>query len=326
MRVEPDTQSCPQCGARVITDPCMPATATSATQTATSTTGVATVAAGGVCGSWGSGGRQKFALLAVGILALALAGCAGAPAESAPASPPSIAETPEVTPSPIQEPTPTASPSPTPEPAPVEVARISVSSEQPTYREVWGELHNPNATHGWLRAAVEITALGPGGEVLGVQSGPLAGAPCCTVYRLGPDGSYAVNMLVDGAVEVAGLEIRIIDDPVEWSDVESAIPSVTLLSPVLSVNSFVANQSSYSVTGRVEVAEGGPFNIQVLAFIEGSDGRFWVAQALPECVTAGAPVAFEATSIGPTLLGATLGQVLAVTTTVPGHTDPPPGC
>jgi hypothetical protein len=230
------------------------------------------------------------------------------------------------TPSPTEEPSPTASPSPTPKPAPVEVIRISVSSDQPTYREVWGELHNPNVAHGWLRSAVEITALGPGGEVLGVQSGPLPGAPCCTVYRLGPNGSYAVNMLVDGPVEVAGLEIRIVDDAVQWANVESAIPEVALLSPALSVNSFVGNESSYSVTGRVEVAEGGPFNIQVLAFVEGSDGRFWVAQGLPECVSAGAPVAFEATSIGPTLAGATLGQVIAVTTTVPGHTAPPPGC
>ena len=172
---------------------------------------------------------------------------------------------------------------------------------------------------------MELTALGPNGEVLAVQTGALPGAPCCTVYRIGPTGKYAVNMLVEGSVQVDDLEIRIVDDPVVWEGVEAALPEVSVIAPALSATSFVADETNYSVTGRVEIAEGGPYNVQIMAFIEGDEG-FWVAQGGPDCLSAGSPAGFEVTSIGPTLSNPTLGEVIAVTTTVPGHTDPPPGC
>jgi hypothetical protein len=132
--------------------------------------------------------------------------------------------------------------------------------------------------------------------------------------------------ITNKAASVGGVEVRPTDDWVAWQEIASAVPAVTVTGTKFSIGSGFGGEKEVTLTGRVEVASGGPYNVIVLATVEGSNG-FLALTTDVDCINSGKRYAFEATTFAVLPKSPKLGKVWAVTTTVPGvGTDVPPGC
>ncbi|MCV0377536.1 hypothetical protein [Microbacterium sp.] len=186
-------------------------------------------------------------------------------------------------------------------------------------------IDNPNEGIGLIRAGFELTLLAEDGaiiEVVGSQG--LPGAPCCTIYQLPPGGSFGLSfpMNPDGP-RVHSVELVVIDEWVDWGSVD--IPAVELSNVSVQSDDF----SGPRVTGRATVptaASRGPFNVWVVGFADSPSGFIVAANAI-ECVRTPDPRAFDVNSFVFDAQGPyELLDVVAYTTTVPGVTQPAPGC
>jgi hypothetical protein len=189
------------------------------------------------------------------------------------------------------------------------------------------EIRNPNIEWGLVRAPFEATLLDKDGTVLAVEGNDgLPGAPCCTIYLLGPGETYP--LFLSPVKKLASVEIRVIGDWELWEDVAAEAPKVEVTGPKLRIRKFVGSEKDIHVTGRIEVDREGPFNVQVRARIDGPSGKFMWLSDFVDCVTAGKAYAFDIWDLAVPPKKAKLGEVVATVTTVPGFgaTDQPPGC
>ena len=250
-----------------------------------------------------------------------------APLSPAPTTP---GETAEVTATPVVATiTPTASPTQTPTaaptaamPAPVEIVRFSQLGTRLTV-----EIRNPNDDFGLVRSAFELAVIGDDGGIIAVVGGQgLPGASCCTIYHLPPGGRYGLTeeFLPVGA-DVASVELTVLSRWEIWSELDPA--EVTLSNVTLRDEGFAGGERIFTLTGRVQVDQPGPFNTVVQGFVDAGDG-FFVIEAIAECVGAGGARAFEGQTFAEAGRDATLGEIAAFVTTVEGagDTDEPPGC
>ncbi len=266
------------------------------------------------------------------LAAVLAAGCGGQPqlvaSDGAPTSTAAAASPSQVRHSPVasESAVPASAAGGTPTPAPP--IDLIVERFERNALTVFVELRNPNETYGLLRTDVVLTALDESGHVLGVQEGPLPGAPCCTIYRLAPKETYLMETLFEDAKSVSSIEVRLKGEWLNWTQVVDELPVVTLTGEKLRIRPFTGAEKEVALTGRVAVAGGGaPFNVQVLGLVEGAN-EFIVVKTLVECVVGPAAAGFEASFLGVPPDDARLVRAWAVTTTVPGLTTPgqPPGC
>lgn len=262
-------------------------------------------------------------LTTLAVLAVALAACGGyntvgvatATAQASPTQ--TEAQTPTVEPTP----TATASPTPTPEPeaAAPEVAFNHLGST------LMVRIDNPNEGVGLIRAGFELTLLAEDGaiiEVVGSQG--LPGAPCCTIYQLPPGGSFGLSYPMNpNGPRVHGVELVVTHEWVEWDSVD--VPVVELSDVSVQSDEF----SGPRVTGRVTVPtadSAGPFNAWVVGLVDSPSGLIVAADSV-ECVRTPQARAFDVNSFVFDVQGPyELIEAVAYTTTVPGVTQPAPGC
>jgi len=268
---------------------------------------------------------RLIALLALAMIALA--GCGQNDTvglATATIDPASQAETSEETPT--EEPT--ASPSPTPSPAPEarapEIVAFNVV-ETDFQKVLMVRLSNPNEGVGLIRTGFELTAVAEDGTIIDVYGTEgVPGAACCTIYRLPPGGEFGLNIPMDpGAAVPTSLELAITGRWVDWSSVE---PPESELSDVTVTQ---AEFSGPSLSGRVTTpaaAEEGPFNILVVGFVQSPHGLLVISDSV-SCVATADARAFSIDSFLGGIQGPyTLESAVAYTTTVPGVTEPAPGC
>ena len=257
------------------------------------------------------------------LLSLTLAACAGdntvgvATATAQPS--PRDTATPVATP----EPTPTLNPTPSPTPEP------EAAAPEVAFNHVGGTLmvriDNPNEGIGLIRAGFELTLLADDGAIIEVVgSGGMPGAACCTIYQLPPGGSFGLSFPMNpNGPRVHSVELVVIDEWTDWDSVD--VPTVELSNVSVQSDDF----SGPRVTGRATVpsaAAVGPFNVWVVGFVESPSG-FIVAASSVECVRTPDPRAFDVNSFVFDVSGPyELQDVFAYTTTVPGVTQPAPGC
>jgi hypothetical protein len=191
------------------------------------------------------------------------------------------------------------------------------------------EVKNPNTAWGIVRGTFELTVLDKSGSILAVVGNRgLPGAVCCTIYQLPPGGLYAFDLTYElsNVAAARSFEIRVTGGWVEWAPIAGDVPVATVSNAKFSSSSFIGSERSLSVTGRVSVGTGGPYNVWVFALIQGSNGFLYLSGDVA-CLSAGSKAAFEAKTLAVPPKGATLKRVSAFTTTVPGvGNDQPPGC
>lgn len=251
-------------------------------------------------------------LVAVLVLAACDEGRTSLQSTATAVSSPSAVATP--TESPTAAPTATSEPTPTPTPE-AEVVAPDIVGFLQHGSSLSVRLHNPNEGHGLIRSPFELTILDESGGIIAVEgSSGLPGASCCTIYQLPPGGDYGLNVFMRPDTPAIGsLELTIPGDPwVEWSAVEPPMTTVE--------GATLQAQFSLTVTGRVSVDQPGPFNVRVFGFADTAAGQIVIADVV-ECVTAGTPRAFEVSAFNTEPIDATLAEVIAYTTTVPGHSD-----
>jgi hypothetical protein len=97
---------------------------------------------------------------------------------------------------------------------------------------------------------------------------------CCTIYQLPPGGLYAFDLRYElsNVAAARSFEIRVTGGWVEWAPIASDVPVVTVSNAKFSSTAFIGSERSLSVTGRVSVNVGGPYNVWVFALIQGSNG------------------------------------------------------
>lgn len=185
------------------------------------------------------------------------------------------------------------------------------------------EVRNPSDTWGLVRADFEVVTTDKAGAVLDVQHEGLPGTLCCTIYQLPPGGSYLILPgFFKSLSNIAAVEVRPINGWHKWAEVASEVPEVKLTG----VRFRTEDQFYGSITGRVEVAQAGPFNVILLSFIEGSNG-FLGVQDTVDCIDIGRAYAFKVAVYGQRPKGAKLGRLLAFTSTIPYvGMDNPIGC
>lgn len=263
------------------------------------------------------------------VLLAALTACSGnEPVGVATATARPVASPSEADPSPTAEPTPepTATPTPAPEARAPEIASFNVVADDFT-KYLMVRIHNPNEDVGLLRSGFELTAVAEDGAIIDVfGTEGLPGASCCTIYRLPPGGDFGVNLPLDASAPAVGsVELAVTARWTEWADLD--VPE----SDLSDVNVVPTEYSGPQITGRVttpSAVEDGPFNIWIVGFVESAAGMVVISGSV-DCVSTADARAFaidsflgESAAPGPY----TLESVVAYTTTVPGVTDPTPGC
>lgn len=234
-------------------------------------------------------------------------------------------------------PTPSPTPSPTSEAAAPEITSFSVI-EGVSNKGLMVRVHNPNDGVGLIQAGFELTALAADGAIIDIHglSEGFPGGACCTIYRLPPNGDFGFSIFMHPSAESpASLELAVTGweraghhgrPPalwVDWSTVELPLSEVS--DATVSVASFGGGPQ---VTGRVTIAaaQEGPFNVWIVAFVDSPVGQLVVADVV-ECVSTADPRAFSIETFISGLQGPyTLESIVAYTTTVPGVTQPAPGC
>jgi hypothetical protein len=126
------------------------------------------------------------------------------------------------------------------------------------------------------------------------------------------------------AAEVASLELAVTGRWTDWATVDA--PESELTNVTVSPSEFAGPQ----MTGRVATATAasdGPFNVWVVGFIESSAGLVVISGSV-DCVATADARAFAIDSfLGDAAPGPyELQEAVAYTTTVPGVTEPAPGC
>jgi len=186
-------------------------------------------------------------------------------------------------------------------------------------------IDNPNEGIGLIRAGFELTLLAQDGAIIEVVgAGGLPGASCCTIYQLPPGGSFGLTFPMNpSGPRVHSVELVVIDEWIAWDSVD--VPVVELSNVSVQSDDF----SGPRVTGRATVpaaAAVGPFNVWVVGFVNSPSGLI-VAANVVECVRTPDPRAFDVDSFVFDAQGPyELIDVFAYTTTVPGVTQPAPGC
>lgn len=257
------------------------------------------------------------------LLSLTLAACGGdnTVGVATATAQPSPSDTP--TPMATQEPTPTVIPSPTPTPEP-EAAAPEVAFNH-LGSTLMVRIDNPNEGIGLIRAGFELTLLADDGAIIEVVgSRGLPGAACCTIYQLPPGGSFGLSYPMNpNGPRVHSVELVVVDEWVDWDSVD--VPAVELSNVSVQSDDF----SGPRVTGRASVPTAdseGPFNVWIVGFVDSPSG-FIVAANAVECVRTSDPRAFDVNSFVFDVQGPyELLDVVAYTTTVPGVTQPAPGC
>jgi len=227
--------------------------------------------------------------------------------------------------------TPAATDTPSPSPSPTPEARAPEIAEFNVIRGDFGNtlmvrLHNPNDGVGLIRTGFELTAVADDGAIIDVYgTDGLPGASCCTIYRLPPGGDFGLWIQMDqGAADPATIELAVTGRWVDWSTVEA---------PESVLSDLTVNQTEFAgpqLTGRVTTpgaAADGPFNVWVVGFVDSPTGLIVIADSV-DCVATGDARAFAIDSF---IIGAvqgpyTLVNAVGYTTTVPGVTEPAPGC
>lgn len=226
---------------------------------------------------------------------------------------------------PTATPTPTATVSPSPSPTPEPEAQAPEMAFNQLGSTLMVRIDNPNEGIGLIRAGFELTLLAEDGaiiEVVGAQG--LPGAACCTIYQLPPGGSFGLSYPMNpNGPRVHSVELVVVDEWVDWDTVD--VPAVELSNVSVQSDDF----SGPRVTGRAAVpsaAAKGPFNVWVVGFTDSPSG-FIVAASAVECVRTPDPRAFDVNAFAFNAQGPyELIDVVAYTTTVPGVTQPAPGC
>jgi hypothetical protein len=239
------------------------------------------------------------------------------------------------TPTPTPTPTPTFPPIATPNatvapPEPLEAVRGTLLFEggKGTAATLFVVVHNPNAVWGIVRGTFEVTAVDSAGQVVAVfgQDG-VPGAACCTIYQLPPLGTYWVSGDATAAIAkvIKSIEIRVVTGWTEWSQAVTARADVTVSGTRLRVD----DGGNAHVTGRIKINDpnGRKYNVAVFAVLNGGNGSIF-ASTVVDCVEASTGAAFEAVARLGGLTKAKLGDVIGMTTTIPGvgAIDSPPGC
>ena len=261
-------------------------------------------------------------LVLVGCTANDRVGVTTATADASPTG--TAAATPEQTPEPTATEEPTASPAPTPEARAPEIAAFNVVATDYS-KTLMVRLHNPNEGVGLIRAGFELTALGGDGSIIDVYGTEgLPGASCCTIYRLPPGGDFGLALMMDpGAPDVSGLELAVTARWTDWAGVEAPDSELSNLSVV------ATDFSGPQLTGRVttpQAATDGPFNVWITGFVDSPDGMIVLSGSV-DCVATADARAFAIDSFLGGMQGPyTLESAVAYTTTVPGETEPAPGC
>jgi hypothetical protein len=263
----------------------------------------------------------------VAVLALmVLAGCSDAGTVGVSTATARPAESPGVQlPSSTPTATEAATPSPTPEARAPEIVAFNVLVSD-FAKKLMIRIHNPNEGIGLIRTGFELTAVAADGAIIDVYGDEgLPGAPCCTIYRLPPGGDFGLAIDMDtSSVDPATLELAITGRWVDWSTVEP---------PQSEVSNATAVPTQFSgpqLTGRVTTpaaVDEGPFNVWVVAFVDSPAGMIIISGGV-DCVgTADARAFALDTYLGSQVQGPfTVDHVVAYTTTVPGVTEPAPGC
>lgn len=227
-------------------------------------------------------------------------------------------------------PAPTASPSPSPEPTlppAVDVVVNRFARRGTTDLQV--EIANPNESWGLVRSRFEVTLLDKSGSVLAVEGTQgVPGASCCTIYQLGPGQPYAIDVWASvKSKKVAAVEVRTIDEWYPWGEVAEEAALVGITKPKVKVRALWGSRQLH-VTGRLEVDQAGPFNVQVLALVVGSKPSWLWLTDVVDCVRGGRSYAFDLEAHTKAPVKPKLKQVYGIVTTIPGYgdTDTPPGC
>ncbi len=238
---------------------------------------------------------------------LILTACAPV-AQSVPAATP----VPTATPTPTASPSPTASPAPTPAPPkPVEVVAVTHLGGSVHVR-----IHNPNKGLGLVRAGFNLALLDAKGGIVTVWGqGGLPGSLFATVYQLPPEGDYAFDAIVSPTgPKVTAAEFTPTDPWIDWSTITPAIATTSNVQ-------VTDNGSGYvSVTGRVVIDEPGPLNVWIAAYLRAGGGPIAAIDTV-ECITDGAPRAFQLQLSTETSGPYTVEKVVAYPTTVKGAGD-----
>lgn len=175
-------------------------------------------------------------------------------------------------------------------------------------------LHNPNSDVGLVRSPFELAMLDQGGAVIGTagQAG-VPGAAVNTIYQLPPGGEYGLDTVsVPNGRTVASVELTVLGQWFKWDTVNQPRAAVT--------DAAVAPDSGHfgpSVTGRVSLDSGGPFNVVVVAFVKTQAGTI-VSDVFVDCVQTGQSRTFQTGSRVDARGPYTLDKVVAYTTSIEG--------
>jgi hypothetical protein len=183
-------------------------------------------------------------------------------------------------------------------------------------------ISNPNTDLGLMRARFEVALMAADGSVIATYgSGAPAGAECCTVYHLPPRGSYVIEAsLLNADDAVVSVELTILDEWIDWEDVDAA--SIIVEQP-----SLIDSGSGMILTGQAALDQPGPFDVYLAALIDTPVGRGGFVGSV-DCLVAGSPQMFALPDFHRYPAPATLAGVLAYPTTVAGYGDArtPPDC
>ncbi len=186
-------------------------------------------------------------------------------------------------------------------------------------------LRNPNPDIGLVRAPFELAMLDKAGAVIATEGqNGVPGAPVNTIYQLPPGGEYGLDISrVPSGKVVASLEMTIVAGWFKWDTVNP--PTVTVTDEAVVPDSG-SLYSGPSVTGRLTLADDGPLNVVVIAFVKTSAGTV-VSEQYVDCVRTGQHRSFQTRSFADARGPFGLDKIVAYSTAIKGAGEPPrPNC